>query len=249
MSNSNQQPKSLRPNIPLPKGTEYHRCTAADSWGGKPWCSIQVDINGEHVTSNPLLAATWGYCSDSCTRDCETDCNACDLVKKDKCTECGNGKYLTPAGKCETGCPDGLIRTGTLAAGRSCQQKYSRRLVAATKFALSDLGASTFTTKLATNHKVAGVLLNATAKSGSNGTVTGVTAMLGKSSDSTNTKITWFKPMRGGGVRRFFHMLLGHVEDLEVARALPPNCKLWKYMRFRLDSSRLFLGACPCTFQ
>ena len=132
MSNRNQQPKSLRPNIPLPKGTEHHRCTDVDSWGGKPWCSIQVDINGEHVTSNPLLAATWGYCSDSCTRDCETDCNTCDLVKKDKCTECGNGKYLTPAGKCETGCPDGLITTGTLAAGRSCQQKYSRRFVAAT---------------------------------------------------------------------------------------------------------------------
>jgi len=178
------------------KGTTYDRCTDAGQY--KPWCSIEVDINGEHVTSS-LLGQTWGYCSDSCSRDCATDCNTCDMAKADKCTICGNGKYLTPAGKCEPTCPAGTTKVGKgypiwHIVGRVCQ-KTGRRLVTETKLSLSKLGASTFTAKLPTKHSVGSVMFNATVNADSKGKITDATAMLGKSSD--DKKITWFKQMKG----------------------------------------------------
>lgn len=49
---------------------------------------------------------------------CPGDMERC--INTTYATECKNKRYLTPAAKCEEGCPDGFYRLGTGEVGRSC---------------------------------------------------------------------------------------------------------------------------------
>ena len=46
------------------KGIEHHGCTYEDSNDNHPWCSLQVDENGNHVTGQ----GRWGICGLHCPK-------------------------------------------------------------------------------------------------------------------------------------------------------------------------------------
>ena len=47
------------------KGKKYNGCALVDADHNKPWCSVRVNGNGEHIGGQGL----WGHCSSSCTTD------------------------------------------------------------------------------------------------------------------------------------------------------------------------------------
>lgn len=49
---------------------------------------------------------------------CHSDCMTC--TRENQCTQCRNGKYLTPSSWCEASCPHGTYKNGTGAIGNTC---------------------------------------------------------------------------------------------------------------------------------
>ena len=43
----------------------YNGCTLQGADDNKPWCSVGIDENGEHIGGQGL----WGHCASNCTND------------------------------------------------------------------------------------------------------------------------------------------------------------------------------------
>ncbi len=47
------------------RGVRYNGCILVDAGDGKPWCSVLVDENGNHVGGQ----GKWGHCPQGCPND------------------------------------------------------------------------------------------------------------------------------------------------------------------------------------
>jgi len=102
-------------------GTEYSTCTYASSHSGEPWCSTEVDPNGNHLYGR---YGKWGNCDD----DCPTEYSAPFLEDEDDIDYRDYRDYYSdyrdysddqvipapppyPSGQCSNGCEyDNLLK-------------------------------------------------------------------------------------------------------------------------------------------
>jgi len=94
------------------KGVEYHKCTQNGDSDNRPWCSLDVDLNGKHVSSH------WGYCGASCPgyrwNGDFIDCVELDILDN------------TNHGNCEVSLEDGKkIKYLTAPTLNTCLNSYS----------------------------------------------------------------------------------------------------------------------------
>jgi len=89
-------------------GTEYSTCTYASSHSGEPWCSTEVDPNGNHLYGR---YGKWGNCDDDCPTEYSALEDDIDYWGDDQVPQDFPAPPPYPSGQCSNGCEyDNLLK-------------------------------------------------------------------------------------------------------------------------------------------